>query len=501
MLSHLRRATSRLACSLSIVFAALAGAATQSARAAGTGVEVVQTSANLAQHMTHLPDLQFGSSPVRGGPVIKVDDRIRFQRVDGFGAAMTDTSAWLLYHELPAATGKPLFDDLFGAGGIGLDFLRVPIGASDFTHNGRPYSYDDLPRGRSDPRLTRFSIAHDKSYILPALHRALAINRRVQILATPWSPPAWMKTNDSLDNVGHRGALRSSAAGSWARDIVRFIQAYARAGVPVAAITPQNEPTNPTIYPGLELPAADEARWLQHDLEPALHAARLHPKVYGGDLGWGSLGTAYSKALVSGPAARALSGIAWHCYFGTPDLMSAIRRKAPRLEQIVDECSPGISPFATSELVIGAMRNWASTVALWNLALDQHGGPVQPPNHGCKGCGALVRVNERTHAVRLGINYFQLGQASAFVHRGASRIASGHFVAYDFERRGLDPVSSGLDDVAFLNPDGSRVLLAYNHSSRSIHFAVRWRGKSLPYTLAAKATVTLVWNRPGTTSG
>ncbi|MDQ2760006.1 MAG: glucosylceramidase [Actinomycetota bacterium] len=467
---------------------------------AQTDVEVVQTSADLSQRLTRLPELQFtATSPARGARVIGVNDRIRYQRIGGFGAAMTDTSAWLLDRELGRypATRAALFGALFGAGGIDLGFLRVPIGASDFTHDGKPYTYDDLPRGRSDRTLSHFSIAHDESYVLPALHQALAIDHGIQILATPWSPPAWMKTNDSLDNVRHRGKLAPSAARPWAQYIVKFVQAYARAGVPIAAITPQNEPTNPTTYPGLELPESSEAKWLAHDLEPALGAARLHPEIYGNDYGWGPRGTAYAKALASGAAARTLNGIAWHCYFGTPAQMSEMHREAPRLDEIVDECSPGIIPFPISEAVIGSVRNWAGTVALWNLALDPHGGPVQPPNGGCHSCTALASVDERTGAISLGLNYFQLGQASAFVRPGALRIESNHFVSYRYKRPGANLVTSGLDDVAFLNPDGSRVLLAYDNSSSAISFAVQWRGQSLTYTLAAKAMVTLKWRGEG----
>ena len=460
-------------------------------------VEIVQTSADLSQRLTALPALQFSAAPVaRGLPVIDVNDRIRYQRVNGFGASMTDTSAWLLEQQLPATVAGPLMSELFGAGGIRLDFIRVPIGATDYTKNGSPYSYDDPAAGRSDPLLTRFSIAHDQAYILPALRQARAINPGVEILASPWSPPAWMKTNGSLDNVANHGTLRRSAEGPWARYFVKFLQAYARAGVPVAAVTPQNEPTNATSYPGLDLPVASEASWLVKDLEPALRAARLDPKIYGDDWGWGPRASAYAKALVANPAARTLSGVAWHCYFGSPYMMSTVRRIAPRLEPIVDECSPGITPFPTSEIVIGSLRNWASTVALWNLALDPHGGPVQPPNSGCAGCTGVVTIDPKEHSARLGINYYQLGQASAFVQPGAWRVDSEHFVYYKYTRPGVNLVTPGLDDVAFLNPDGSTVLLAYANSRAPISFAVQWQGTSFTYTLPAKATVTFVWDRP-----
>jgi glucosylceramidase len=306
-----------------------------------------------------------------------------------------------------------------------------------------------------------------------------------------------MKANDSLGNAGNRGTLRPSAYRAWAGYFLRFLKDYATAGVPVAAITAQNEPGTPTLYPGLNLPANVEGSWIAHDLEPALAAAGLHPKVYGGDLGWGPNTRAYMRTDVLGPASRALTGISWHCYFGAPGVMDALRQAAPRLEQIVDECSPGlITPTPTSEIVIASLRNWASTVALWNLALDPHGGPVQVPNHGCPGCVGLARIDERSGAVAETRAYYQLGQASAFIAPGAQRIASTHFVSYVYPRAGVNVVTPGLDDVAVRNPDGSIVLVAYDNAPSAVHFAVRWRARELSYALQPGAMVTLVWNRP-----
>jgi len=459
-------------------------------------VEVVQTNADLSEHLTHLPDLQFMSSPVAGGRVIRVNPGISYQRVGGFGAAMTDSSAWLIERELPAATRIALMNELFGSDGIHLNFLRVPMGASDFTMNGEPYTYDDVPPGQSDPRLTHFSIAHDEAYILPALTQARALDPETEFLASPWSPPAWMKGNQSLGNPHNTGTLRASAYGPWAQYFVKFIEAYQRAGVPIAAITPQNEPTNPTLYPGLNFSAASEANWIVEDLQPALRQAGLSPKIYADDWGWGQPALSYATTTVSGPAARSFAGIAWHCYYGSPDVMTAMHRTDPGLDQIVDECSPGITPIPVSEVVIASMRDWAGTVALWNLALDRSGGPAELPNHGCEGCSGVVTIDQQRGTVSLGRTYFQLGQASMFVQSGAERISSGHFVTYDYTRPGVNFISSGLDDVAFKNPDGSIVLLAYDNSASPARFEVKWRGLSFKYTLPGRAMVTFDWNRP-----
>lgn len=459
--------------------------------------EVVQTTGDLSQRLVRQPDAEFGPlSAAARLPVIHVDAGIRYQSIAGFGAAMTDTSAWLLQRRLTAATRAQIGEQLFGRQGIGLNFVRIPMGASDFTHDGVPYTYDDVPGNRADPALHHFSIAHDRAYVLPALRQALAVNPRIAFLASPWSAPAWMKTNHALANPGNRGTLLPAAYMPWARYFVRFLAAYGAAGVHVGALTVQNEPLTSTLYPGMSFPAVAEAGWVAHDLGPALAAAHLHPQIFGGDLGWGPDNNAFMTTSIFGPAARWLTGISWHCYYGAPGVMNEFAAADPRLEQIVDECSPGgTSPTPTSEVVISSLRDWASTVSLWNLALDTHGGPVQAPNHGCPGCVGLVSVDERTGRVGLTRAYYQLGQVSAFVARGARRIAANHFVTYRYPHKGVNVVSPGLDDVALRNPDGSIVLIVYDNATTPIRFALSWRGRGLIESLTPQTMMTIVFDR------
>lgn len=422
---------------------------------------------------------------------VAVDDRTRYQRVTGVGAAMTDTSAWLIYDELTPVLRSQLMDDLFGSSGIHLASVLVPLGASDFTSTGRPYTYDDLPAGETDPALGDFSIAHDEAYILPALRQMLALDPQVKVFAVPWTAPAWMKANEALNDLGLLGQPLAADYGPLAEYFVKFIQAYGSEGIPISAIAPANEPNSPAPYPAMSFPEPSEAQWVAGYLEPALEAAGLHPEIYGYDAGWES--DTYAQALISSQAAGDLSGIAWHCYSGLPGVMSVAHDLAPALDQAVTECSPGVSPYSVPTALIGAFRNWAGTVMLWNLALDPAGGPVEPPNVGCGHCTGLVTINEIGQTLTLGPTYYQLGQLGSFVEQGAWRIASPSFVRYVEGR--TEQVTPGLDDVAFLNPDGSEVLLAYNTSSASIAFAVKWRGRSFTYVLAPAATVTFVWDR------
>jgi glucosylceramidase len=471
--------------------------ATAAARADSTKVTVVQTTADLSQRLTRLPDVRLRSRAPRAASVIAVDDRRRYQRVSGFGAAMTDSAAWLLYAKLPPAARAAAMGRLFGPRGIRLGFVRVPIGASDFTRDGTPYTYADVPPGQSDPGLSAFSVTRDDAYVVPALRMMRAINPRVKILASPWSPPGWMKSNGSLDNLGNVAGLLRSAYRPFADYFVKFLRAYERRGLRVDAVTPQNEPGQQTAYPGLSWPEPDQARWIVSDLAPALRAAGLRTRIYGHDATWS--GHADARSLASRPrVARAISGVAWHCYVGNPLSMTRLHTRAPRLDQIVTECSSGIAPGPAAQLLIASLRNWSSAVLLWNLALDRDGGPVQAPNSGCRSCTGVVTVDVAAGKVSYGRDYYELGQASAFIDPGARRIASNTFATYNsaVHNRGPSYATATIDNVAFENPDGSKVLLVFNNAARSRRFAVRWRGRSFEYSLAPQATATFVWDRP-----
>ena len=457
-------------------------------------MKVVQTTSDLSQRLTRLPDKRFSSRVRRASRVIRVDDRKRYQRVTGFGAAMTDTSAWLLHEQLAPPARAAVIRRLYGPRGIRLRFVRVPLGASDFTRDGIPYSYADLPPGQSDPALTTFSVAHDDAYIVPILRQVRATDSRVKLLATPWSPPGWMKTNGSLDNLGNRAQLLPDAYQPLADYFVRFLDAYASRGIRVDAVTPQNEPGLQSHYPGMNWPEPGQSRWIASNLAPALRAAKLDTKIYAFDFTWAAY--PYAKRLTAHPAvARAIAGVAWHCYYGNPRAMTRLHAHAPRLEQIVTECSPGIAPGPTAEVLIASLRNWSSAVMLWNIALDRSGGPVQG---NCRGCAGLVTVDGPAGTVRYGPDYYQLGQASSFIAPGARRIGSNTFVTYNSTtlNHGPNYASAGVDNVALENPDGSKVLLVFNNSSESQRFAVKSRGRSFTHRLVSHAMTTFVWNEP-----
>ncbi len=277
---------------------------TQIAATANPPVGLVQTDVGLSQQLATLPGLVTSTAVPQGVPVIHVDPSVRYQGFSGVGAAMPDSSAWLIGTQLAPSQRGALMQALFGGPGtqnalgvpaIHLNFLRLGIGAAGAMTVGAPYSYDDMPPGQTDPGLSNFSISRDMSYIVPTVQQALQVDPGLRILANPWSPPGWMKSNDALDNSGGQATLLPSAYAPLARYFVKFIQAYQSAGVPIAAVTPQNEPSSGqvgTAYPGLTLPEANEEQFISQNLGPALQAAGLQTKIYGSDLSWDS--TAYA---------------------------------------------------------------------------------------------------------------------------------------------------------------------------------------------------------------
>jgi len=429
------------------------------------------------------PSTTFVAQGSPTGPLITVNDSVKYQQIDGFGASLTDSSAWLASHKLNPAQQSALWQSLFNpTSGIGISFLRQPMGASDFSASGN-YSYDDVPAGQTDLNLANFSIAHDSSNIIPLLQQALTVNPAVKIVAVPWSPPAWMKTSGTMNG----GDMNTTYVPSLAQYFVKFVQSYQQQGIPIYAVLPQNEPLNSNpSYPTEYLPASDEATFIGAHLGPALNAAGLsNVKILGYDHNWDN--TSYSETLLADSAASGyVAGNAFHCYAGSVDAQSALKNAYPNKDIWFTECSGTVgSNFATDlawdaeNLLIGATRNWARSVSLWNLALDQNSGPQ---NGGCTNCRGVVTIDTSTSPATItnNVEYYVLGHAAKYVAPGAYRIDSNSF----------GPGS--VEDVAFQNPDGSIVLIVLNSGS-SGDFTVRWKGKDFNYNLTAGAVATFVW--------
>jgi glucosylceramidase len=311
-------------------------------------------------------------------------------------------------------------------------------------------------------------------------------------MATPWSPPGWMKTSGSM--IG--GSLNTANDQVYANYLVKFLQAYKNAGVPVSLLTPQNEPEfSPSNYPGSTMSAAAEATFIAGYLGPAIHNAGLSTQILAYDHNWND--TTYPSSILGNAAAAAYTaGTAWHCYAGVPSAQTTVHNAYPAKDTYFTECSGAQSAnpantfsdsldWQTENLIIGATRNWAKSVVTWNMALDPSGGPSM----NCTTCTGAVTVNNTAGTATYNAEYYVLGQASKFVKPGAVRIGSNTFG------------SGNLEDVAFRNPDGSNALIVLNADTSSAHtFNVEENGQYFTDSLPAKAVATFTWT-PGTGTG
>ncbi|MBZ5564985.1 MAG: glucosylceramidase [Acidobacteriia bacterium] len=445
-----------------------------------TLITVFESSEELHESLAPKPELRFNAVRLPD-LTIHVKDSVKYQQIDGFGASLTDSSAWLLAHRLTDDQRKELLVELFHpTRGIGLSILRQPMGASDFALS--EYSYDDLAPGAKDPELRKFSIAHDRAYLIPILREALAINPNLKIIATPWSPPGWMKTSDSLV----QGALLTSAYAPLARYFVKYVESYEEAGIPIYAVTIQNEPLNvPNDYPGMGMTAVEQTSFLRDYLGPAFREAAVKAKILVFDHNWDLID--YPTEVLSDPVAAGFAaGTAVHCYGGSVTAQSELHSRFPEKGIWLTECSGGEWQKGNVleqevRLIIDATRNRARSVVFWNLALDQN---HQPHLGGCTTCRGVVTIISAISPAQFTptVDFTALAHASKFVVPGAYRIESNTFG------------QGSLEDVAFQNPDGSIVMVVLNSSDAALAFNIGWGDKYASYTLEGGAVATFRWS-------
>jgi glucosylceramidase len=446
-----------------------AGAATTA-----TASQVWLTTADASKLLARQADVQFGTTAA--STIIDVSASTTYQTMDGFGAAFTDSSTWLTWNKQSASQRDALLTKLFDrTNGIGLSTVRLPVGASDFTANSSDYTFDDTCCDLND-----FSINHDKAATIPVLKAAKAKNSALKIFASPWTPPAWMKTNNSL----YGGKLRTDRYADYAGYLVKYLQGYSAEGLPIYSLATQNEPHNEAAYESMRMEPGEQAAFIKNNLGPALANAGLTPKLVTWDHNWNEPN--YPTTVLNDAGAKQyLAGSAFHCYASDPSAQTTVHNAHPDKDIWLTECTGGdYAPnfgdnlkWNLHNLIIGGTRNWAKAVMLWNLALDQNNGPT---NGGCGDCRGVVTINSGTGNVSYNVEYYALGHASKFVVPGARRISSTN-------------LDGNIETVAFRNPDNSVAVIALNASSVSKTFAVRWNGQTFNTTLPAGAVATYKW--------
>ncbi len=418
--------------------------------------------------------LSFGTAN-NAHPFIDVDTSQTHQTIDGFGYTLTSGSASVI-NTLSPANKALLLQELFGNGenAIGISYLRISIGASDLSDS--VYSYDDVPAGQTDISLAKFSLAPDMRDLIPLLKEIAAINPAIKILATPWSPPVWMKDNGS--SVG--GSLKPEYYPVYAQYFVKYIQQMNALGIAIDAITPQNEPLHPGNNPSLLMTAAQQADFIKNHLGPAFRSAGLGTKIIIYDHNCDR--PDYPLSILNDAAARTfVDGSAFHLYAGDISALSQVHDQHPDKHVYFTEQYTasngnfgGDLKWHLKNVVIGSMRNWSRTALEWNLANDPNFGPHTPG--GCTTCKGALTIGA---SVTRNVAYYIIGHASKFVPPGSVRITS--------------TLAGNLQNVAFRTPAGKKVVLVLNEGTAPQTFNIRSHGKGFATSLPAGAVGTYVW--------
>ncbi|NNT72847.1 glucosylceramidase [Flavobacterium sp. IMCC34852] len=409
-------------------------------------------------------------------PNIEVNDGQIFQTVDGFGYTLTGGSVQVI-NQLSASKKQELLQELFGssANSIGVNYLRISIGASDL--NSTVFSYDDMPSGQTDVNLTNFSLSPD-AQLIQLLKDILQINSNIKIMATPWSPPVWMKDNGS--SIG--GSLLPQYYSVYAQYFVKYIQAMQAEGIVIDAITPQNEPLHPGNNPSMLMLATEQANFIKNNLGPAFQAAGITTKIVAYDHNCDN--PQYPMTVLSDSGANPfIDGSAFHLYAGDISALSTVRNAFPNknlyfTEQYTSSTGSfdGDLKWHLKNVIVGSMRNWSKTALEWNLANDATFGPHT--NGGCTTCKGAITVTGNFSYER-NVAYYIIAHASKFVPAGSVRIASTQ--------------SGSLYNVAFKTPQGKKVLIVLNDGTSPAVFNIKYNAKWVAVSLESGSVGTFVW--------
>jgi len=411
--------------------------------------------------------------PTGTGARIELDPGRRFQEILGFGAALTDASCYMFNQLAPDAREK-LFHELFHPSEMGLSVCRTCVGSSDYATS--LYSFDD---GEADPDLKNFSIAHDREYILPMLREARAVNPDLFLFSSPWSPPGWMKFNGSM--LG--GTIYKHYLATYAQYLLKFLQAYAAEGVPVQAVTPQNEvdTSQDGRMPACVWAQEDEIAFVRDHLGPLLESSGMGTKIWILDHNYNLWGRVVDELEDDG-LRKYCNAVAWHGYAGTADMMSRVQDAYPEVEMYWTEGGPhfpdpnlGTDWCKWGGTFSDILRNWCKSITAWNLALNEKG----LPNIGPMACSGTVTIDSQTKDVTRSGQYWAFAHYSKLMRRGARRIGS-------------ESAAADLQHVAAENPDGQRVLVVTNAgAARTVELRQGNMAAQIP--LRENSLTTLAW--------
>ncbi|MBO3748865.1 ricin-type beta-trefoil lectin domain protein [Streptosporangiaceae bacterium NEAU-GS5] len=454
------------------------------AQAAGESVNIWLTTTsdsagrNVTRGLQQQTPVAFAASSPAANQTITVNENVTYQPFEGAGASFTDTAAWLMNSSgaLSASTRNTVMQKLFDpVNGIGVSFLRNPMGSSDLARFS--YSYDDTCCDIND-----FSISHDLADVVPLTRQARQLNPALKIVASPWSAPSWMKDNGSWS----QGWLQSQYYTAYGQYFAKYVQAYEAQGIHIDYVTPQNEPTCCAGYPSMNWNTSGLQFFIKSALWPAFRSAGItNTKTLVGDWNFDTYNT-WVAPLVGDTAIRndpLFGGIAWHGYGGDVTTQTTVHNQYPQVNAYMTEHSGGtwIPDQQTEDMnnLIDYTRNWDRSWVKWSLAVDQFHGPH---NGGCDVCTGLITVQNggaRSGQVDYTIEYYTMGHLTKFVRPGALRIDS--------------TANAAVKNVAWKNTDGSKALIAYNTTGSTQTVKVNWGAQSFTYSLPTRTSATFTW--------
>jgi len=391
-------------------------------------------------------------------------------------------------NKLTDSVRNEVLQKLFSKNGIGLSLLRQPIGASDF--GWESWTLDDTVNNIDDWTLNNFSLWREDAYIRPILDQVLDVNReRIKLFASPWSPPAWMKTGKHLFG-GIGGTLRAECYDVYADYFVKFVQEYEKKGSPIYAITPQNEPQYaPQYYLGMLMSSENQIGFIRDFIGPKFKKLGIKTKIIAFDHNYDSGGLQFANEVLSNSGANQFCDvIGFHTYTNPSHQNMAKIHDTFNKDVWITEAGSGTWIGSSSNQfqdqmmhMIRSPRNWAKGVIFWNVALDQNAGPKLANVDTTNTNRGLITIrSDSNDSYSFESGYFSMGHSSRFVDPGAFRIDSNSF-------------DNDIENVAYQNPDKTIALVISNRTPNQRTIKVRYNNKAFSYILPGQAAITFKW--------
>ena len=459
-------------------------------------VEVWLTTKDGGKKLSKEPSIwfskQFGKDTTI--PYITVMPSASFQTMDGMGSSLEPATCFNLSQLSAADRVKTLNSIISPDLGIGMNLMRICMGTPDFTGDTW-YSYCDLPKGETDTALLHFSIEKDKKYIIPIIKEALHINPKLVLFASPWSPPGWMKTSGTM--IG--GKLKAAFYAAYAMYFVKFLQAYATEGIPIAAVTIQNEPGVDRMndlpkwwYPSCHWTAEEQKDFIKNNLGPLFKEKSIHTEIWCYDHNYnivpitdgspvflpekpGDAGISFPKTILADPEAKKFTNaVAFHGYAGDPTGMAVLQQAFPKIPIRFTEGS--IFGLEGSVNLIQILKNYAVSYNAWVMMLDDK----RKPNNGAfTASQTIIERNSQTNQVSYNLDYYLYGHFMKFIQKGAVRIATEG--------------TKKLAHIAFRDEKNHYTMIVVNQQSQRQKLGIRIPGRETYLSIPAESIVTLKW--------